>query len=63
MSLRLLLVLLSLLSVGIAPASAQVSVIGDLSRDEEVRPGQIVEGVILVKKSSINEPFPQPNEF
>lgn len=52
MSLRLLLVLLTLLSVGIAPALAQVSVIGDLSRDEEVRPGQIVEGVILVKNDT-----------
>jgi hypothetical protein len=33
-------------------ASAQVSVVGDLSRDEEVRPGQLIEGVILVKNDS-----------
>lgn len=33
-------------------AVAQVSVVGDLSRDEEVRPGQVLEGVILVKNDS-----------
>ena len=31
---------------------AQVSVVGDLSRDEDVRPGQLLEGVILVKNDS-----------
>jgi hypothetical protein len=31
---------------------AQVSVVGDLSRDIDVRPGEVVEGVILVKNDT-----------
>jgi hypothetical protein len=33
-------------------ASAQVSVVGDLSRDIDVRRGEVVEGVILVKNDT-----------
>ncbi|MEX0602959.1 MAG: hypothetical protein WD295_06435 [Bacteroidota bacterium] len=36
------------------PAGAQVSVIGELSQDRELRPGQKYEGVILVKNDTDN---------
>jgi hypothetical protein len=48
---RLEVVALALaLSAGIV--TAQVSVVGDLSRDEEVRPGSSIDGVILVKNDT-----------
>lgn len=52
MTTRQLVAALLGLSLTTHAADAQVSVVGDLSRDEEVRQGQLIEGVILVKNDT-----------
>lgn len=52
MSFRATSVALLVILVALSVATAQVSVVGDLSRDEEVRPGQVIEGVILIKNDT-----------